>query len=37
MHEEGIDQDRVVADQGLNQDHAIFSEKEVNEFKKFAA
>jgi hypothetical protein len=36
MHEEGIDHDRVVADQGLNQDHAIFSEADVAKFRAFA-
>lgn len=36
MQEEGIDHDRVVADQGLNQDHASFSEAEVAKFRDFA-
>lgn len=36
MHEEGIDHDRVVADQGLNQDHAAFTDAEVAKFREFA-
>lgn len=36
MQEEGIDHDRLVADQGLNQDHASFSEAEVAKFRDFA-
>jgi DNA replication licensing factor MCM4 len=35
--EEGENQDHAVEDQGLRQEHSLFSEKELREFREFAA